>query len=223
MSTRLRKVNCFGDSFTYGYGDREHYKGWAGQLKEEFHKVNEVDGVDTLDLPAFYNLGLLGGTALKVYGQALREKTVRARRGHMMLNILSIGLNDSATRTDGSSVTTEKEFVDQVQKITDILTDDDATMLHIGLTSFDDSLTINFRGRGVMYSKNRAHHYEGLALEISEEKGIETIPLFENSNTDEFRTSMLDKDGLHPNTHGHEWVYRQVRGKASKLWGLIDG
>ena len=74
-----------------------------------------------------------------------------------------------------------------------------------------------------MYSKNRAHHYEGLALEISEEKGIETIPLFENSNTDEFRTSMLDKDGLHPNTHGHEWVYRQVRGKASKLWGLIDG
>lgn len=218
MTTEIRKVNCFGGSSTYGYGDRERYIGWAGRLKQDFHEANEEGGIEYKDLAAFYNLSILGNTALKLCEQVAHERTIRARRGYMMLNIFSIGTNDSAMRDNGSPITTEKDFVDRLRVVSGALTDDDATALYVGLTSIDGGRTVNFRNRGVTYQSDRIKRYEELALTICQDKGIETVPLFDASDNDLFRATMLDIDGLHPNTKGHEWVYERVEPKASKLW-----
>lgn len=218
MTTGIRKVNCFGGSSTYGYCDREHYIGWVGRLKQDFHEANDNGDVEYKDLAAFYNLSILGNTALKLCDQVARERAIRARRGYMMLNIFSIGTNDSAIRSDGSPVTKESDYVDHLEVISDALRDDEATVLYVGLTSIDDSRTVNFRNRGVTYQRKRIKRYEELALEVCQERGIETVPLFDESDNDIFRATMLDVDSLHPNSEGHKWIYEKVKPKASNLW-----
>ena len=206
----------------YGYGDREYYRGWAGHLKEDFHRANETEGVEYMALPAFYNLGILGGTALKLRNQVAQERATRSPKGHTMLNILSIGLNDSAVYNDGSPLTSEEDFIIQIREITDTLTQGGATMLHVGLTSFDEVRTINFRNKGTSYRRDRARHYEEIGFRVSREQGVESIPLFDDSNNEEFIKTMLDKDGLHPNTRGHDWIYEKLKPKVVELWGSQD-
>ena len=80
MTTEIRKVNCFGGSSTYGYGNRDHYTGWAGRLKQDFHEANDNGDVEYKDLAAILYLSILGNTALKLCDQVTRERVIRARR-----------------------------------------------------------------------------------------------------------------------------------------------
>lgn len=220
MSTFVRTVNCFGDSFAYGYGDRETYLGWAGRLRQYFHRINEVDGVEYEGLAAFHNLSLLGDTAAKIYDRVARERSVR--RGRAVLNILSVGLNDSAIRSDGSQFAQEDEFQDTLQRIYDILTEDNCTAMYVGHTSFDDTKTVCMRNRDVTYVKERAGHFEQLALAVTASRNITAVPLFALSDNETYLTTMLDKDGLHPNADGHAWVFEQVVEPARALMGDVE-
>lgn len=221
MVTRIRTVNCFGDSFTYGYGDRKDHLGWAGRLRQDFHEMNEVEGVEYDGLPGFYILGILGNTALKIYRRAEQERSIR--RGRAVLNILSVGTNDSAVRGDGAEFSSELEYAETLRKIGENFTgDDNASMLYIGSTSFNDRYTTNFRGRDVTYIKARARKYEAIALEVYSEMEIDTIPLFDATDTEEYLTTMLDKDNIHPNTEGYKWVYERIKPKVTDIWGTLD-
>jgi|GEM_PF-3896095 len=85
-------------------------------------------------------LGILGNTALKLYEQAERERPIR--RGKAVLNILSISTNDSAIRSDGTELVSEMDYARALRKIGgDFTSDDNASMLYVGTTSFDDRYT----------------------------------------------------------------------------------
>lgn len=70
--------------------------------------------------------------------------------------------------------------------------------------------------------KDRVARYESIALDVYGEMGIETLPLFDATDQEEYLTTMLDKDNLHPNSDGHQWVYERVRPKVVEMRGTID-
>jgi lysophospholipase L1-like esterase len=183
--------------------------------------MNEVEGVEYAGLPAFYILGILGNTAIKVYERAEQERSIR--RGKAVLNILTIGTNDSAVRGDGAELSSELEYAKALRSIGENFTgDDNASMVYVGTPSYDDRYTANFRNRDVTYISERTRRYEAIAVDVYGEMGVPTIPLFDITNNETYLTTMLDKDSIHPNTNGYKWIYEKIRPEIVEMLGSIE-
>ncbi|MCZ4551809.1 SGNH/GDSL hydrolase family protein [Gordonia rubripertincta] len=217
MPTSIRKVLCFGSSSMYGYGDALGWHGWAGRLQTEFHRSNLDQDPYTQPLAAFYNLSIIGSTAERLSRQIPRDIAARSPKTKLMLNILSIGLNDSAVYKSGGAVVSLDKYTSALEEVALFATAGGAKAIFIGITTFEEKKCYDFRGKGISYLKDRALEFEDAAAAVFGKHLIPSVPLFNASLESDF-DSMLSPDGLHPNFDGHEWIYARVAPTVKELW-----
>jgi lysophospholipase L1-like esterase len=218
MSTQFQRVHALGDSLVYGTGDSDrYYMGWTGRLRNAFHEQNGLLPKHAL-LPGFYTYAQIGETigrlAKRFYqGQLISKPNV--------LNILSIGLNDSAIdMEDGRVVTTEQAFVDTLKSVLDTLIDEENSQtLYVGFPCFNETRTQPFGMTTYRYINERAGAFEALALQCFKAYGLPAVGLFEESSmTARFVDEMVCEDGLHPNSAGYDWAFRHMLPVVEQLW-----
>lgn len=215
MATRYNVI-CFGDSGARGWGDTLRGGGVPARLEQDFHKQN-FDAPQTRYLPSFENCGAYGESAQSLLERFAFERDTR-RRDMPILNIVGIGMNDAMTvgRTRRPLVG-EETFASLVKDIAREAQIGDDALVYVGMSAFNEA-TVNPYRRRVYLEPARVRKYESIACELVEKAGGTALALFDASEKAGFAETMLSVDGLHPNTDGYDWVYRQVAPTIHDIW-----
>lgn len=222
--TRVKNVNCIGDSFVAGYGDKPEYIGWAGRLRRDFITANECPpGSESSHTVASFNVvGMMGASAVKLArSPGLASELALRVRNHPTVNMVSVGINDAVLRANGEEFSTVDQFAENMNALYDTLEAQkgDTAPLYVGFNSFNDELTMPYMGQAGYYERDRCGEFEAIAVDLAERRSIRAVPLFEATDTPEFQGSMLSADGLHPNAEGYYVIYERVKQAVEPLLG----
>jgi lysophospholipase L1-like esterase len=190
-----KDILIFGDSIAYGIGD-PLLGGWVDLLKrytwEKKPDLNVynfcIDGNTTRDL--LVRLSIQSA-------QTLYEKDAI---------FIAIGVNDSITYKDGTSLMDPEEFRTNLTKLSLQAKDFTQNVYLVGLAQVDESLTSPFPGSrtGKTWSNKRIGEFEKIISEVASEQQLTFIPMFELlKNSDMF-------DGLHVNTIGQKKMFDRI-------------
>ncbi len=200
-----RKFVALGDSLVYGYGDPDG-GGWVERLRRTW--MLGMSGA-----PVLYNLGVRGNT---VRGVAERLEVEFRHRGELRNRcpdaiLLSVGVNDSARlgNPHGRNVTASAEFE---QALGELLERAMALgpVLFVGMVPVDES-RMPFLDC-FYFNRDDQNRYRLLTRQACEQRGIPYLDVFERWTTrgGAWYQPLLLGDGLHPNTAGHQTLFREI-------------
>ncbi len=190
-----KRICVFGDSIAWGCEDREKW-GWANRLHEFFRDYKK-------DSFSVYNLGISGELSEKLASRIDIE--VKAREAYYI--IIGIGLNESATIKDQKEkrVPLEK-FRRDLMKIFQKARGVSEKIIFLGVVKPDnDKVKPVSWNSDLFYDSSDAKKYENEIRAFCLKEKIFFIPLYDLLNKEDLF------DGLHPNTKGHEKIYRRVK------------
>jgi len=184
------EIGIWGDSITYGAGDGEAL-GWVGRLRKS---------LETKDSIGVYNFGVCGDTT----DDLLKRFTVEADAIKPNVIVFAIGINDSkypAGETENRiPLEKYKQNMQELLKLAKNYTD---KIYIVGATKVDEAAV---RGSGTRFVNEMIQSYNSFLKEFSESEGLIYVDVSGvlDINTD------LD-DGLHPNAHGYEKLFNEIR------------
>ncbi len=200
----MATILIFGDSIAYGEYDTKG--GWAQRLRNFLHKKASGDS----DYFSVYNLGVNRGDTTNDLLKRFSAET-KARIEKKPVFIFSIGINDS-TLLYNKKVSKNLPWVDLVHFKTNLknlikkarhFSD---KIIFIGLTPIDESKTTPVPWRlELSYKKERVKKYDAAIKKICKEKKVEYIGLFNKLEITDL------KDGLHPNSQGHQKLFEFIK------------
>lgn len=201
------KILCFGDSITYGESDPIN-GGWADRLKDDF--VLEYQDSIRQEV-VLYNLGIGGETS---DGLALRFKTEflsRVINGQKSLVVFAYGANDIVIHKNKNIVPLEY-FIRNISQCFELCKSKQSDVIILGLTPIAKSIEGKENQHGKIRFDRDINIYNQ-ALENLAQKNqylfIDLYPEFQQKGRD----NLLAKDGVHPNTNGHQVIYDLVKRK----------
>ncbi len=198
-----RKLVVLGDSGVYGWGDPLG-GGWCERLRR--HWMELPDG------PVLYNLGVRGDGLERLAARLPAEVHSRGelRRQRPQGILLAIGLNDAARvgRPDGRHQLAPAGFLFGLQQMLRQAAAI-APVLVLGLTPVDEAAMP--WADCLWYDLATLRQYEGLLEEACLEADVPFLPLLEALLAEPHWLRLLESDGLHLNTEGHERIYERVR------------
>ncbi len=206
------KILCFGDSITYGESDPVH-GGWADRIKRDFQLQFENA---TRQKIVLYNLGVGGETSDGLVKRFKAELTARRIKGQPAFVLFSYGANDIVIHKK-TNIVPLKYFLANIASCIDICVDNDISYALLGLLPIDEKID------GVLNQHDKLRFKKDIALydtalgRLAIEKGcpfVNLLGLFDK----ELGQQLLTDDGLHPNTLGHELIYKQVKRQLNPLW-----
>jgi len=211
-----KKILIFGDSITWGACDKEG--GWATRLKR-YTDQQTIAGKANPD--EVYILGISGDNSDDLVKRFQVELSSRLDEEMELVIIIAIGTNDSKF-----SVTTMENRVSRLryqENISRLIKEGkEATkeIVLIGLTPVDDEL-LGVEDLGLMetYDNINVQKYNKALKEVAAANKIPLIELYEYLK--KHAPKELLSDGLHPNTEGHELIYRKVLTELKDLH-LLD-
>lgn len=190
----MKRICIFGASSVWGVGDTEE-GGWVDRLKKYFAGKDKT---------RVYNLGVPGDNSEKLLKRFVCE--CEARNPDVI--IIGIGTNDSQYigTKDNSRVSLEKFTENVTQLYTQALQFTDQ-IFFIGLTPVDETKTMPWKAKEQKYYDNdNIKKYNGTIENFCKQHNVPYVEVFSLiGGTDKF-------DGLHPNSKGHEKIYRKVLG-----------
>ena len=191
-------ILIFGDSVTYGEGDRE--SGWVQRLRKFLDEKTLADKGDFL----VYNLGVDGNDTEDL----LKRFNAEARARQPNTIIFAIGTNDSSYRKNRHNplVSIQKfeknllKLIQEAKKISD-------KIVFIGLAKGNDYKTIPLPRSitGKCYDKENVKIYNNIIKKTCKEKHIFFINIINKLNDKDFY------DGLHPSPKGHQKIFEIVK------------
>lgn len=187
-------ILIFGDSITWGAGDRES-SGWADRLKQDQELFNL--GYE------FTNLGVSGDNTYDLLERF--EIEARARESEVIL--FSIGINDSQyVSSDQSHRVPLDQFKINLEKLYDIANKFSPNIAFLGLNGVDENKTCPIPwNQDKSYFNEAINRYDRTIRDFSDKKKLDFIDI----------NSVLEKedleDGLHPNTGGHKKIHQKVK------------
>lgn len=195
----------FGSSNAYGVGGAEG--GWPDLLKRQMHhQMFSPSGAG--DVHELYNFGK-SGAKIDFVTRTWSDlyKNYRRNKGPSIA-LLSIGGNDC--RADGGPdafVTTPEAFQTTLASLLRDLTAAFDAVLVLGLRPFDETKTMPFRGPqdlALYFANSRRALFNDLLRFACKETGASFVetPLPDAL----WIETCLYKDGLHPNSTGHERI-----------------
>ncbi len=190
-----KTINIFGDSITYG-GYVEGIS-WVDQLRN-YLEENPNDYFEV------YNLGITGDTS----GGVLKRFTVENEARIPDIIMIAIGINDSKyINTKGNPFVPFEEFGNNLLSVVEQAKLFTENIVFVGLTKVDEARTMgNCEWDTNEYFDNEnVEIYNAKIKEICEKNNlffIEMLDLLENKDL---------KDGLHPNSVGHEKMFLRIR------------
>lgn len=195
----MKAILCFGDSITFGVGEVPAV-GWVGRLKNDF----EIE-----ELKAVYNLGIPGDTSTGLKKRIATECSLRCRRNHPShyTVIIAVGMNDIRSTDDFKTQVEIGDFKSNVLGSIDVALESVDKVVLFGITSVDEMITMSWEGYA--YTNTDILEYNQVLKEISEEKGVEFVDLF--NSIEDIKADL--EDGLHPNSSGYDKMYKIIKEK----------
>ncbi len=195
----------FGDSITWGAWDLP-IGGWAQRLKTEIdnYQLSRTDY-----WCAVYNLGIPGDTAEGVLGRLANEMNARLDPNESAVILLAIGINDSIVNSDCASISVE-DYYKRMKSIFAIMRNYSSKIGCIGLFPIDETkLRPTPWDANRSYTFDRAKEFNAACLRAAKEENVPLLDVWGDLVDKDYRA--FSYEGLHPNTAGHEHLYKLVR------------
>tara|TARA_Y100001968_G_scaffold332594_1_gene391384 strand:- start:522 stop:1169 length:648 start_codon:yes stop_codon:yes gene_type:complete len=202
MTTTPRQLIVIGDSNVYGWGDKEG-GGWCERLRRHWMKVSEA--------PIIYPLGIRGDGLEKV---AKRWRGEWECRGELRRKIpdgllLTIGLNDTANigRQDGRPQLSADAFQFGIERLLTEIKKNTYVMV-VGLTPVNESAMPY--ADCLWYSNKSCSIYERDIEETCIDLDIPFLPTHRMMIKEPSWINWIEPDGIHLNSHGHNWMFQKL-------------
>ncbi len=203
------RILIFGDSITYGYNDAKG--GWAERLRMDPDFLS-------LDYTVF-PLGIPGDTSEGVLARFEIETKARFREEPSFI-VLAIGTNDTQyLYAENRYKYTDEDFEHTYKELLRLSKEYGAGTLVLGIPPVDES-----RVNPMPWSPEKSYHDKKVRecntkiLTWAQEQSfayVDVMKVFEENGG----VKLLD-DGVHPDTNGHELMYREVK---KQLLSVLKG
>ncbi len=204
----MRRVFCFGDSITFGERDSSH-GGWVSRINQRFfEQIGEEQTLST----AAYNLGVGGETTDGLKRRFEFELRSRCHRNMTSVVVLQYGLNDMVIHK-GKNRVPVPYFKDNLGECLKLANQLNIKAGLISILPFERKLDGVENCFGHLRFFKDIAVYNNALVELARDVGasiIEVAPGFVQSEH-------LSEDGIHPNSAGHDEIYRNVFGWLSKI------
>lgn len=208
----MPQILIFGDSIAYGAWDKEG--GWAERLKIFSNKKSIESNLEFYC--SIYNLAIDGDVSDGIV-ERFKKETERRLLEKETIFIFEVGINDSCfiNNTENFLVTI-KNFETNVQKLisgSKIFSD---KIIFLGLTPVDEKKTIPYiaSSTGKSYKNEFIKKYNDTVKNICAKNKIHFIDILNEFEKENY-TDLLE-DGLHPNTKGHEKIFKIIENYLTK-------
>jgi len=199
------KIIALGDSLVYGFGDPVG-GGWVEQLRRQWMHPESPGHV-------VYNLGIRGDGVAQVHQRLMSEFSCRGELRHRVPDVilLSVGTNDTARlgRPDGKPFTPLDQFGRQLD---DLLQQAQSLcpVLFVGMPPVD-SRAMPFAGC-LYYNHRDQQRYVDVTQALCQAHSVPYLNIFEHwiGRGEEWWSSHLCADGLHPNSLGYAALLEDV-------------
>jgi len=201
-----KRMVVFGYSITYGNWDVEG--GWVYRLRKYLDK-KFLDS-KSLDEWQIYNLGISAQTVDQLLERLDDEAKRRIRRKGDII-FISIDTNDAiwikSKKRFKSGPEVFKKAITQIVKKSKKYPSE---IIVVGPTPVDEFKTMPLSFSPDEYIENKIlDKINNISKSVCKTEGAEFIDLYQEFNKEGYKKLLID--GLHPNTNGHELIYKIVR------------
>lgn len=211
-------IFVFGDSIVHGVWDDE-MGGWANRLRNFL--TNKATDESWTEL---YELGVNGDTSENLLNRFEFEIYHRTIPEQGDIFLIAIGINDSAflteqgpVRTDhpgGDNVIPKIHFKDNLQYLITLAKKYSEKIVFVGLTPVNEKKT-NPKGGVICYENKYIKEYNKIIKLTAEANGLLFIDVLNEFEKVDYK-KLLDDDGLHPNSKGHQKIFKIVKDYLEK-------
>jgi lysophospholipase L1-like esterase len=199
------KILVFGDSITYGVSDEKG--GWANRLRRELEKEDIAGSRHVTN--GVYNCGVRGDTTEDLLQRFDLECSSRAERQDNPIILFAIGTNDSAAE-GGSTLVPLPKYTQNLKILLEKAKVKADNVVFVGLFPVDETKTVPIGWRTERsYTNKSIEEYNSAIKSFCKENGIGFIDLFKQFHKQAHQE--LLSDGLHPNSKGHQKIYKTVQ------------
>lgn len=208
----MSHILIFGDSITFGAWDKEG--GWVQRLnKFLINRTLAIPKFWNADYMEIYNLGIdsITGENSTSLLERLKSEAKRRLSEYETKFIFAIGKNDSSFIKNKNSFLTPPEiFKKNIQKIIKLSQKYSSKIVFMGTGMVDESKTVLIHWDKNMYYKNEyLKQYNEIIKSVCKENKIGFIEIFIEFEKVDYKN--LLEDGLHPNSKGHEKIFKIVK------------
>jgi len=201
----MANILVFGDSIDYGFYDNEG--GWVDRLKRYLFALSRDRNLEH-DLKV-YNLGISGDTTTEILDRFDCETKPRNWENQETIVVFSIGLNDSVIILEKNKMPMNQFItnIDLLLKKAKVYTN---KIVFIGPTPVDELLVTPMPWSPTEFWFNREiRKYDRTLRKICRKSKVDYIELFNKFVKRKYK--QLLEDGAHPNTKGHELIFKIVK------------
>jgi len=205
----INKIFVFGDSIAHGVWDDE-MGGWVNRLRNFL--MNKATDPNWTEV---YELGVNGDTSENLLNRFEFETFHRTIPEQGDIFIFAIGINDSAFLTENDNNFIAKiPFKDNLQYLITLVKKYSERIVFVGLTPVNEKKT-SPKGGIICYENKYIEEYNKIIKLTCEANGLLFIDVLgEFEKVDYYK--LLDEDGLHPNSKGHQKIFKIVKDSLEK-------
>lgn len=197
-------IMIFGDSITYGAWDEKG--GWVQRLRKYIESKDPLHKKGIL----VYNCGVSGDTTSSLVARFEKEAKLRLDDSDNVI-IFSIGTNDCLyLNKDRRPNISEKIFEKNIKKLISVASKIPGKIIFTGLTPVDESKMNPLKWDPQFAAKNvYIEKYDGIVKSVCARRNISFVEMFSKFGKKGYEK--LLEDGSHPNSKGHEVIFRIVK------------
>lgn len=208
----------FGASIVYGVGGKNG--GWADMLKRKLHlQMYSTEGEG--EKHELYNFAKPGATVEFVV-QTFESQIEKYRGDDKAIAVVSVGMNNSkAVDTPKNYISTIESYRKSMIQLLKSISNSVDEVICVGYTPVDEDKTLSkqnpLSGEKSYFWNNRLMEFDAAFKKICEDFGITFIDLMNTVDKTEWKRKNLYKDGLHPNSAGHKFIFEKVWAEVKKM------
>jgi lysophospholipase L1-like esterase len=232
------EIIVFGDSIAYGAGDKKG--GWVQRLRRYLDEKQLPDSrsryqyarlyyhylLHNLGIIAnsnqyiLYNLSINGNNTEMLLECADSEIRSRLHRNEQLVIMFAIGTNDSVfIKSKGANWITPIKFSNNVRSLIRMARRYTSQIIFVGLTPLDESKIRQSRNSDMLFKNDYVEGYDRVIRAICNEKHVQFIEVF--SKFTNAKKDTLFRDGVHPNSRGHEKIFEILKAYLEEK-GMLD-
>jgi len=202
----MSQILVFGDSVAYGSLDRKG--GWAYRLRKKIDKKVIDSGMRFYCV--IYNLSIDGDNTKGLLKRFEREVKIRLLEDETII-LFAIGGNDSCfIKNKNNFITPAAEFKKNIIKLIDLAKKYSKKIIFIGDNPINERKTSPvFWDENMYYKNEHLERYNKIVKSVCKENKVGFIEIFEEFMKTDYKK--LLEDGLHPNSKGHEKIFKIVK------------
>ena len=201
----MHAILCLGDSITYGVGEKPEL-GWVGRLQSDFGSRDLYNFVVNLGFPGHDTYDLL-----KRFDSECVTRARIKRESDSFLILIAIGTNDCRwnDHPDKNKFRTKHEdFKKNILELVKKASKYSAKLAFIGIPPVDEKITMPWEEQ-YYFTNERVKLFNDIIKEVCEKENISFLDIF--SLMLQNNHSKLLVDGIHPNSKGYDFIFKNLK------------